>query len=108
MNAMPPSRERYAPTVSALMPGSMGEDLEIRCSLLLTRDCAMSAKLDCGEEAFPVMEQIERIASRYAFQPMPLDDLRGLRDALRKLVAAAATIEDWAKPAAGKVTNARG
>lgn len=103
-----PRRESYEPTVRALMPGSEGEDLEIRCALLLMRDCAMTAKLACAEEAFPLMEQVERIASRYAFQAMPLDDLRALRDAMRKLVAAAATMEDWANPTSGKGTDARG
>jgi hypothetical protein len=97
------TRDDYAPTVRALMPGSDGEDMEIRCSLLLMRDCATSAKRYCSEEAWPVLDHVERLASHYAFKHMPLDRFTELRAAMRKLVAAAGALDEATKdqPARG-------
>jgi hypothetical protein len=86
-------REDYEPTIRALMPSSEGEDMEIRCSLLLMRDCAASEKRFCCEDSWPLMDHVERLASGYAFHHMPLDRFRDIRDALRKTVAAAASFE---------------
>jgi hypothetical protein len=94
-------RQDYEPTVRALMPASDGEDMEIRCSLLLMRDCAASAKRYCSNDAWPVMDQVERLAGDYAFRTMPIEKYRGLRDALRKLVAACACLDAVADEADG-------
>lgn len=92
MNA-PARRQDYEPTVRALMPASDGEDMEIRCSMLLMRDCAASAKRYCSEDAWPVMDHVERLAGDYAFRRMNLEKYREFRDALRKLVAACASLD---------------
>lgn len=89
-------RQDYEPTVRALMPASEGEEMEIRCSLLLMRDCALSAKRYCSEDAWPVMDHIERLAADYAFRSVPIDKYREFREALRKLVAACACLDSAA------------
>ena len=94
MNAPSPvQRQDYEPTVRALMPSSAGEDMEIRCSLLMMRDCAASEKRFCCEDTWPLMDHVERLAGHYAFHHMPLDRFREIRDALRRTVAAAACFE---------------
>lgn len=98
------SRRQYVSTVSAFMPGAQGDELDIRCSLLLMRDCAAVAKGSCSEEAYPILDHVERLASRYAFQGMPIEDLHELRKVMRQVVAAAACLDDWA----GKGTDGRG
>jgi hypothetical protein len=106
MNAplVDPSRRQYVPTVNALMPGTEGDELDIRCSLLLMRDCAAAAKARCSDEAYPILDQVESLASRYAFQGMAVEKLDELRTAMRKVVAAAACLDDWA----GKGVDVRG
>lgn len=96
MNAPVDMRKQYVPTVNALMPGSEGDDLDVRCSLLLMRDCATSAKTTCSEEAYPILDQVERMASQFVFMPMPTDRMIQLRQVLRQVVAAAAGLDDWA------------
>jgi hypothetical protein len=106
MNAIPQGdpRRQYVPTVNAFLPGAEEEEVDVRCSLLLMRDCAAVAKTHCSDEAYPILDQVERLASRFAFQGMAVDDLQRLRAAMRKIVAAAATLDDWA----GKGSNGRG
>jgi hypothetical protein len=110
MNAEPTPLARalqladYEPHVHAFLPGCGGEELEIRSALLLMRDCAAAAKTHCTDEAYPLLEHVEHLASRFAFQGMLIEDLRDLRTAMRKLVAAAASIDEWA----GKGIDGRG
>lgn len=99
-------RQQYEPTVRALMPGAEGDELDVRCSLLLMRDCSTSAKNSCSEEAWPILDQVERLTSRFAFQAMPIEDLVELRRVLRLVVAAAANLDAWATP--GKDSDGRG
>lgn len=98
------SRRQYVPTVNALMPGAQGDELDIRCSLLLMRDCAAAAKGSCSGEAYPILDEVERLASRFAFQGMPIEELQELRKVMRQIVAAAASLDDWA----GKGNDGRG
>lgn len=100
------ARDQYIPTVNIFMPGCAAEEMEIRCALLLMRDCAMAAKKSCSEEAFPLLDQVERLTSDNAFRGMPLDQLRELRRVLRLVVSAAANVDDWAS--SGKGGDGRG
>lgn len=104
--AIPESRRQYVPTVTTFLPGVQDEELDVRCSLLLMRDCAMAAKGSCSEEAWTILDHVERLTSRFAFQGMPLDHLVELRRVLRLIVAAAASLDDWASPR--KDAGARG
>lgn len=88
-----PTREDYLPHVRVFMPAVQGEELEMRASLLLMRDRAMATKGFCSEEAWHILDHVERLASRYAFTPMPKEDVGELRRILLNLVAAASSLE---------------
>ena len=81
----------------------------MRASLLLMRDRAMATKQFCSEEAWTILDHVERLASLYAFRSMDLDDLTALRRILVSLVAASSGLEGifGAQPSLGG-TNARG
>lgn len=92
MNALayqPPRRQDYEPNVRAFLPGVEGEELQMRASLLLMRDCAMATKPIASEHGWLLLDVVERTASQYAFWSMPLDDLREIRRLLLNVVAAA-------------------
>lgn len=91
-------REDYAPTIDALLPGVQGDELTARCSLLLMRDHAMSTKRHCSEEAWGILDQVERIAGGYALQPMKLAELAEIRRVMIMLVAAASDLEGIFQP----------
>lgn len=88
-----PKREDYEPHVRVFAPWAEGEELSIRASLLLTRDRALATKKFCCEAAWPVLDHVERMAGRFAFQTMAFDDLKQLRYILTMLVAQASNLE---------------
>lgn len=113
MNAEAPRWHQYIPTVQAFLPGCEGDELRDRCGLLLMRDQAMVTKQNCSEEAYALLDHVERTASAYAFQSMRLDFLHRLRAALLKVVTASSDLEAFARdflnpqPAPGEGENAR-
>jgi hypothetical protein len=84
-----PTREDYAPSVRTFLPGCDGEELQMRSALLLMRDRAMATKPICSEEGWAILDLVERTASRDAFRPMPLDELKEVRRLCVMLVATA-------------------
>lgn len=86
-------RHRYRPTVEAFLPGCAGEELELRCSLLLLRDNATVIKGSIAGEAWPLLDHVERLASEYALSSMKLDSLRQLRRAVVMITAQANTLD---------------
>lgn len=92
----PHQREAYAPIVQRFLPGCEGEELATRCSLLLMRDRALTHSRACSDEAFPVLGQVERLTSTYAYASMRLEQLKELRRLCVMLVANASGLEAFA------------
>ena len=84
-----PRREDYEPNVRAFLPTAEGEELQLRASLLLMRDRAVATKPIASETGWHLLDLVERTATRYAFWPMALADLRELRRLLLNTVCAA-------------------
>jgi hypothetical protein len=89
-------RDEYRPTVERMLPGVEGEELQLRCSLLLMRDSASATLRHCSEDAAGVLQQVESLAAVYAFTPLPLDELRELRRTLVRLTSCASGLEAFA------------
>lgn len=88
-----PKREDYEPVVLSFLPTAEGEGLKMRASLLLTRDrCAATKPIAC-EEAWHILDLIERTVTRDAFRPMPDAELAMIRYILIKLVTAASEFD---------------
>lgn len=92
-----PKREDYEPAVKCFLPSARGEELNLRASLLLMRDRAMSAKRGACEEAWQLLDLVERTASRDAFRSMRLEELREIKRLLIRLVSTASGFDSlWA------------
>lgn len=91
------ARDQYIPTVERLMPGAIGKERELRCSLLLMRDNAASAMRRCSDEAYPVLAIVSNMAARYAFEPMATEQIEALRYQLIRLTATASGLETFAQ-----------
>ena len=89
-----PKREDYDPVIRAFMPGVDREELELRASLLLMRDRAMSTKPIACEEAWQILDLVERTASRDAFRSAGLDELREIKRLLIRLVSTASGFDN--------------
>lgn len=94
-----PKREDYEPAVKCFLPSAFGEELELRASLLLMRDRAMSVKPVACEEAWQILDLVERTASRDAFRSMAMDELRELKRLLIRLVSTASGFDAMWAPA---------
>jgi hypothetical protein len=62
------------------------------------RDRAMATKPIACEEAWHLLDLVERTASRDAFRPMPLDELQELRRLLVTCVATASSFDTLFAP----------
>jgi hypothetical protein len=92
-----PERAQYEPLVDRFLPGCSGEELALRCSLLLLRDNATQGLNHCSDEAHDPLRAVERLASRYAYASVPLEQLKLLRYELVRLVTVATGLEQFAK-----------
>lgn len=102
---------QYLPTVEAFLPGCGEDELRDRCGLLLMRDQAAATKASCAEEAYHLLEHVERTAGNHAFRPMSIEYLHRLRAELLKVVSAASGLELFARgqlTTPGEGENARG
>lgn len=103
------ARERYVPIVQHHMPGCKGEELSLRCSLLLMRDQAASRLGRCSGEAYPTLCEVNRLATIFAYQRIPLAELKELRAQLIRLTVAASGLEMFAyRLAYPEAANGRG
>lgn len=93
-----PKRSDYEPMVRAFLPTAEGEELQHRASLLLMRDRAMATKPIACEEAWALLDLVERVASREAFRPMSTADLTEVRRLLLTCVAAASSFDSLYAP----------
>jgi hypothetical protein len=84
-----PKREDYEPVIHNFMPGVGGDELELRSSLLLMRDRAMSTKPFACEEAWQILDLVERTAGRDAFRSMAVNELAEIKRLLIRLVSTA-------------------
>lgn len=76
----PPRREDYAPIIKALRPFVKGEELDLRCSLLLMRDRALANKPYACSPAWALLDVVQTEAYEAAFNwRISLDDLREFR-----------------------------
>lgn len=97
--ARPPRRSDYEPIVKGLRPFIEGEELELRASLLLMRDMAVSTKPSACEPAWYLLDIVERQASEAALNHRyKLDDLRQLRYLCLKCVATASDFDMLYQP----------
>lgn len=92
-------REAYAPIVQRFLPGCEGEELNLRCSLLLMRDRAAVRAKHCSDDAYPLLAHVERMATGRAFSSMPLDTLRETRRLCVMMFANASGLEAIAEEA---------
>ena len=95
----PPRRADYVSIVRGLKPLCHGEELDLRCSLLLMRDQAMGRKNVACEPAWLILDVIERIATDNALHhKVKLDDLRELRRIALNLACAASSLDTLFAP----------
>lgn len=90
----PHPRDQYIPQVRSFLTSAAGEELELRCSLLLIRDAATVAAQHAGEAAAPITEHVVRLATAHAFAAVPIETLRALRLNLGRLVQIATCLDD--------------
>lgn len=99
MNAVAhPRRQDYEPMVRAFLPSAEGEELELRSRLLLMRDRAMATKPIACDQAWHLLDLVERTASAEAFRPMKAEDLAEVRRILVMCVAAASSFDTLYAP----------
>lgn len=96
LSQRPSARDKYIPIVKSSVPLCEGPELMFRCSILLLRDQAGSAMNRCSHEAAGVLQEIQSLATLYAFKRMPIDELAELRRQLVVLTAAASGLEMFA------------
>lgn len=97
MNApVTPARDRYVPTVKGFVPLCEGEELKLRCSILLIRDQAAAGSRHCSWEAAPTLEHVERLGAHYAFAKMPISRLKDLRNQMLRLATSASGLDLFA------------
>lgn len=101
-------RDDYIPQVRAFVPLCEGEELTLRCSILLARDMATKQMQRCSDEAYGILAAIAGLASRYAFTPMPRERLEEIRYEIVRLVSCASGIEMFAFKMASPDTKAGG
>lgn len=94
-----PKREDYEPVIRNFMPGVEADELELRASLLLMRDRAISTKPIACEEAWQILDLVERTASRDAFRPMSNEELAEIKRLLIRLVSTASGFDSLWAPA---------
>lgn len=87
--------QRYAEAVEAQLPGVFGEQLELRCRLMLARDTASAALWRCTDDETVIMHEIMRLGSLYAFREMPIDALEKLLRAQRRMMQAASALGEF-------------
>lgn len=83
-----PTWQDHRPRVRAMFPAASDEELEIRARLLHLRDLAQDAMPRSYEEAHYLLNAAQRMAGRYALEPLTPDQLREMR---RILVMATTT-----------------
>ena len=95
MTARPinPQRAAYEPAVRNLLPGCEGDELLLRSSMMLLRDQAANRMKHCSDEAYGVLQQVQRLGSDHALTSMPVDALASVRRAMVRLSAQASDLE---------------
>lgn len=93
-----PKREDYEPAVKCFLPSAQGEELELRASLLLMRDRALSTMPIACEESWQILDLVQRTASRDAFRSMRIDELREIKRLLIRLVSTASGFDSLFAP----------
>lgn len=91
--AYTPAADNYAATLARVLPGAGNEEIELRCSILATRDNASSASHRCSDDAYMLLQAVGNLAHKYAFVELPIDRLKALRKNLNMIVANASSIE---------------
>lgn len=76
MSAVTPSRLQYMPIVETMAPA--GDDIvnDLRCRILEYRARAAETLKDCSDDTGPILLQIDRLATRYAFASVSAEQLR--------------------------------
>jgi hypothetical protein len=114
MTARPinPQRAAYEPAVRHFLPGCEGDELLLRSSMMLLRDQATSRMRHCSDEAYGVLQQVQRLGQEQALASMPHDVLAQLRGVMLRLTAQAAALETvfgaGEQISIGKVAGGRG
>lgn len=76
----PANRSDYIPIIQGLRPFVEGEELELRCSLMLMRDRAIATKLIAKDPAWTLLDVVQREASEHAMNwRLGIEDLREIR-----------------------------
>lgn len=92
-----PKREDYEPAVKCFLPSAHGEELELRASLLLMRDRALATMPIACEEAWTLLDLVQRTAGRDAFRSMRMDELREIKRLLIRIISTASGFDGlWA------------
>ena len=86
-------RDDYIPILARLLPGAVGLEVELRCSIMHLGDCARSRLQYCRAESGGVLRHVAALSSEYRFEPLSLDDLRSLVFHLRRLTSSASGLE---------------
>ena len=91
-------REDYEPIVKGLIPFCDGEELMIRCSLLMMRDRALATKPVASSAGWALLDIVEREASEVALRSVPIEDLREFRRLCIRCVSTAAGFDMLYQP----------
>jgi hypothetical protein len=105
----PPKREDYEPIVKGLRPLVDGEELDLRCSLLLMRDRAIATKNTVSAPAWQLLDVVQCETSDNALNwRVDIEGLRELRRLCANCIAAAASFEALYNPKQLAVDKAQG
>ncbi len=94
----PPRREDYEPIVKGLMPYCSGEELMIRCSLLLMRDRALATKPVASASGWALLDIVEKEANEVALRGMDIENLREFRRLCIRCVSTASGFDVLYQP----------
>lgn len=100
MNAqtnLPKGLSAHKQTVRAMLPNVVGEELELRCRLLVARNTASFAlsRQVREEDAQGLLVEIDALAARYAFADLDTDQIKKLLEGLRLMMRATAFLNEF-------------
>lgn len=89
----PATWQDHRPKVRAVFPAAADEEIELRSRLLHLRDLAMGAMPRSYEESHYLLNAVQRMANRYALEPLDHGQLKELRRILVMATTAASSMQ---------------
>lgn len=87
------ARAAYEPAIQRFLPGCEGRELMLRASMMMLRDQAGARMQHCSDEAYGVLQQVQRLGLHHALASMQVEVLDEIRGAMVRLAAQASVLE---------------